>query len=117
MQAIARTGAAPLQRGSAGSNLRAPAAPLLPRAPLPPLVRRPGVAAPRRGPAPARAFLSTEQLVGLAIFFSPSVAALIYAFIKGKGNLTDGLSRLLTEVSQVGAGPCGLCPADVTAWS
>ncbi|KAL4440213.1 hypothetical protein ABPG75_003214 [Micractinium tetrahymenae] len=100
MQAIARAGAAPLQRGPAGLHSRAPAAPLLPRAPLPPLTRWPRVAAPRRGPAPARAFLSTEQLVGLAIFFSPSVAALIYAFIKGKGNLTDGLSRLLTEVSQ-----------------
>ncbi|EFN52906.1 hypothetical protein CHLNCDRAFT_138471 [Chlorella variabilis] len=47
-----------------------------------------------------QAFLSTDTLVGLAIFFSPSVAALIYAYIKGKGNLTDGLSRLLTDVSQ-----------------
>lgn len=51
-----------------------------------------------------QAFLSTDTLVGLAIFFSPSVAALIYAYIKGKGNLTDGLSRLLTDVSQVGMG-------------
>ncbi|PRW39133.1 cytochrome P450 chloroplastic isoform C [Chlorella sorokiniana] len=48
----------------------------------------------------ARALLSTEQLVGLAIFFSPSVAALIYAYIRGKGNLSDGLSHLLTDVSK-----------------
>lgn len=26
--------------------------------------------------------------------------ALVYAYIRGKGNLTDGLSRLLTDVSQ-----------------
>lgn len=109
MPTIARASVAPLQRGPAGVHKRAPAAPLLPRAPLPLRFQRPRVAAPRRGPAPARAFLSTEQLVGLAIFFSPSVAALIYAFIKGKGNLTDGLSRLLTEVSQVGAGPHAPC--------
>lgn len=31
---------------------------------------------------------------------SPSIVALVYAYIKGKGNLSDGLSRLLTEVSQ-----------------
>ncbi|KAL4853371.1 Cytochrome P450 97B2 [Chlorella vulgaris] len=47
-----------------------------------------------------QAFLSAETLVGLAIFFSPSVAALIYAYVKGKGNIGDGLSRLLTDVSQ-----------------
>lgn len=62
---------------------------------------------PARGRArglAARAMLSTEQLVGLAIFFSPSVAALIYAYVRGKGNLRDGLSHLLTDVSKVGAG-------------
>ena len=139
------------------SGCRVAAAPLCPRAALAAAAARPPTAAPllparrggvprrqhqgrgrTRGPAPLRALLSTEQLVGLAIFFSPTVAALIYAFIKasewgsglvdrglrglarssvtsqhpaappltrlqGKGNLTDGLSRLLTEVSQVGA--------------
>jgi hypothetical protein len=50
--------------------------------------------------------VSAETLVGLAIFFSPSVAALVYAYIKGKGNLADGLSRLLTDVSQVGLLGC-----------
>lgn len=52
------------------------------------------------------AMVSAETLVGLAIFFSPSVAALVYAYIKGKGNLADGLSRLLTDVSQVGPLGC-----------
>jgi cytochrome P450 len=33
-------------------------------------------------------------------FFTPGLLTLVYAFIKGKGNLSDGLSRLLTEVSQ-----------------
>lgn len=56
-----------------------------------------------RGPMATRALLSTEQLVGLAVFFSPSVAALIYAYWRGKGNLSDGLSRLLTDVSQARA--------------
>lgn len=36
----------------------------------------------------------------MALFFTPGLAALAYAYIKGKGNLKDGLSRLLTEVSQ-----------------
>lgn len=52
--------------------------------------------------------MSAETLVGLAIFFSPSVAALIYAYVKGKGNIGDGLSRLLTDVSQVGQWRLGL---------
>jgi cytochrome P450 family 97 subfamily B polypeptide 3 len=41
------------------------------------------------------------DLTGLALFFAPGAAMLLYALIKGKGNLTDGLSRLLTEASQV----------------
>ena len=66
---------------------------------------------PARGRArglAASAMLSTEQLVGLAIFFSPSVAALIYAYVRGKGNLRDGLSHLLTDVSKVRAERAGL---------
>ncbi len=67
--------------------------------------RRLGLPARGRGRGlAAHAMLSTEQLVGLAIFFSPSVAALIYAYVRGKGNLQDGLSHLLTDVSKVGAG-------------
>jgi cytochrome P450 len=34
------------------------------------------------------------------LFFTPGLLTLVYAFFKGKGNLSDGLSRLLTEVSQ-----------------
>jgi hypothetical protein len=41
-----------------------------------------------------------SELVGLALFFTPGLATLVYAFIKGKGNLKDGLSRVLTELSQ-----------------
>jgi hypothetical protein len=41
-----------------------------------------------------------SELIGVALFFTPGLAALAYAYIKGKGNLKDGLSRLLTEVSQ-----------------
>lgn len=41
-----------------------------------------------------------DTAVGLGIFFTPSILATIYAYYKGKGNLSDGFSRLLTEVSQ-----------------
>ena len=41
-----------------------------------------------------------DRLVGAGLFFAPGAAILTYAFFKGKGNLTDGLSKLLTEVSQ-----------------
>jgi hypothetical protein len=44
--------------------------------------------------------VSTGQLIGLGLFFTPGLAALGYAYYKGRGNLKDGLSRLLTEVSQ-----------------
>lgn len=43
---------------------------------------------------------ATSTAVGLGIFFTPSVVAVIYAYFKGKGNVKDGLSRLLTEVTQ-----------------
>lgn len=39
-----------------------------------------------------------DTAIGLGIFFTPSVLATIYAYFKGKGNLTDGFSRMLTEV-------------------
>lgn len=41
-----------------------------------------------------------DTAVGLGIFFTPSILATFYAYYKGKGNLSDGFSRLLTEVSQ-----------------
>lgn len=41
-----------------------------------------------------------SELLGVAAFFAPGAAILLYALVKGKGNLKDGLSRLLTEVSQ-----------------
>lgn len=43
---------------------------------------------------------AVSDWIGWAIFFAPGLSALVYAYIKGKGNLTDGLSRLLTDVSQ-----------------
>ena len=39
-------------------------------------------------------------LAGLALFLTPGMLLLVYATIKGKGNTKDGLSRVLTEVSQ-----------------
>lgn len=36
----------------------------------------------------------------MGLFFTPGLLALVYATIKGKGNTRDGLSRMLTEVSQ-----------------
>ena len=41
-----------------------------------------------------------DTLVGVGLFFTPSLLALVYATVKGKGNTKDGLSRMLTELSQ-----------------
>lgn len=40
-----------------------------------------------------------DTAIGLGVFFTPSVLATIYAYFKGKGNLSDGFSRMLTEVT------------------
>lgn len=58
--------------------------------------------AARRGTVCTHASLQS-QLLGVGLFFTPGMLALAYAFVKGKGNLRDGLSRLLTEVC--------LCPS------
>ncbi len=42
----------------------------------------------------------SDSLVGVGLFFTPGLLAVVYAFFKGKGNVKDGLSRLLTELSQ-----------------
>lgn len=44
--------------------------------------------------------IDTNLLIGTGLFFTPGAAILGYALFKGKGNLKDGLSRLITEVSQ-----------------
>lgn len=44
--------------------------------------------------------IGATELAGVALFFAPGLAILAYAFVRGKGNVKDGLSRLLTEVSQ-----------------
>lgn len=38
--------------------------------------------------------------MGAALFFAPGLIALAVALVKGKGNVRDGLSRMLTELSQ-----------------
>eukprot|EP00879_Flechtneria_rotunda_P025817 GHRR01027464.1.p1 GENE.GHRR01027464.1~~GHRR01027464.1.p1 ORF type:complete len:328 (+),score=64.04 GHRR01027464.1:93-1076(+) len=44
--------------------------------------------------------LEASQGLGVALFFAPSIIAVIYAYFRGKGNVTDGLSRMLTDLSQ-----------------
>lgn len=44
--------------------------------------------------------LETATMAGIATFFAPGAVILVTGFIRGKGNLKDGLSRLLTDVSQ-----------------
>lgn len=44
--------------------------------------------------------IEASQALGVALFFAPSIIAVIYAYFKGKGNVKDGLSRMLTEFSQ-----------------
>lgn len=40
------------------------------------------------------------QALGWGLFFTPGLLGLVYSYVKGKGNVKDGFSRLLTEVSQ-----------------
>ena len=46
-----------------------------------------------------RASLS-DTLLGVGLFFTPGMLAVVYAFVTGKGNIKDGLSKMLTAVSQ-----------------
>jgi hypothetical protein len=53
-----------------------------------------------------------ETAVGLGLFFTPSILATIYAGVIGKGNVKDGFSKLLTQVSNacdVVLARCELC--------
>ena len=40
-----------------------------------------------------------DTAAGLGLFFTPSILATIYAGVIGKGNVKDGYSKLLTQVS------------------
>lgn len=59
---------------------------------------------PRNNPAHA---LSPEVL-GVGLFLTPGMLALVYSAIKGKGNVKDGFSHLVTVLSQ-GAAVAGAC--------
>jgi hypothetical protein len=39
-------------------------------------------------------------VVGWGLFLTPGMLGLVYSFWRGKGNVKDGFSRLLTDVSQ-----------------
>jgi hypothetical protein len=70
---------------------------------------RPAPGARRRAVA-VRAGGVPPELLGLAAFFAPGAAILAYAYYKGRGNLKDGLSRLLTDVRwAVGGGRASRC--------
>ena len=42
----------------------------------------------------------SDTLIGVGLFFTPGMLAVLYAFVTGKGNIKDGLSKMLTAVSQ-----------------
>ncbi|KAG2495589.1 hypothetical protein HYH03_006189 [Edaphochlamys debaryana] len=72
-----------------------------------PLARAPSSASPLRPGQPSRNARIGSRVVpqgidplAVGLFFAPGLAALVYAYFRGKGNMTDGLSHLLTEVSQ-----------------
>ncbi len=44
--------------------------------------------------------MDISQVVGWGLFFTPGLLGLAYSYYRGKGNVKDGFSRLLTEVSQ-----------------
>lgn len=43
---------------------------------------------------------SASDLTGLALFLTPGALTLVYAYFKGRGNLTDGLSRCVSTALQ-----------------
>lgn len=65
---------------------------------------RRGVLHTRRRPCNAKLLVCkaslTDTLLGVGLFLTPGMLAIVYAYFKGKGNVKDGLSKLLTEVSQ-----------------
>lgn len=71
---------------------------IVPKLPFSGAAAVPQFGARRRAAPITRSGLS--DLLPVALFFAPGLSALVYAYFKGKGNLKDGLSRLLTEVSQ-----------------
>jgi len=40
------------------------------------------------------------QVLGWGLFLTPGMLGLAYSFVRGRGNVKDGFSRLLTDVSQ-----------------
>jgi cytochrome P450 family 97 subfamily B polypeptide 3 len=42
----------------------------------------------------------SAEALGWGLFFTPGLAALVYSAIRGKGNVKDGFSHLITIVSQ-----------------
>lgn len=55
---------------------------------------------PRRSRNVSARAIEPSQALGVALFFTPGLLGIVYAFFKGKGNVRDGLSRMLTEFSQ-----------------
>lgn len=42
----------------------------------------------------------SPEAIGVGLFFTPGMLALVYSVIKGKGNVKDGFSHLITVLSQ-----------------
>ena len=100
--ASSRLGVAPPPSSSSSSSLRRARRPLSPRAAR--LVCSNTVGAGQvahfAAAAGSQSGLSSSPWLGPALFFAPGAALALYSLIRGKGNLKDGFSRVLTEVSQ-----------------
>mmetsp|Transcript_57569 Transcript_57569/g.182332 ORF Transcript_57569/g.182332 Transcript_57569/m.182332 type:complete len:219 (-) Transcript_57569:164-820(-) len=61
-----------------------------------------GIAAPPRPGRASRVVPKAElsPFAGVALFLTPGALGALYALYLGKGNFSDGFSRLITEVSQ-----------------
>lgn len=53
-------------------------------------------------PSPRRiaAHALSPEALGVGLFFTPGMLALVYSAIKGNGNVKDGFSHLVTVLSQ-----------------
>lgn len=53
-------------------------------------------------PSPRRiaAHALSPEALGVGLFFTPGILALVYSAVQGKGNVKDGFSHLVTVLSQ-----------------
>ena len=60
----------------------------------------PGRCARQPQPRQARCAAIPAELLGVGLFLTPGLLTVAYALIRGKGSFTDGMSHVITQLSQ-----------------